>query len=132
MDIDPEKRNGLLETAALAGSETVEGITLRPVTSATWSLLVRLRNTFITGEAGEGDYAFAVWSFVYLHSRPIEDIRRRIASTDDLRADIYAFMDARPPASMFHFLPWITSQVESVAATITAAQGGGGPADPKA
>jgi hypothetical protein len=128
MDIDPEKRSGLLEQAAYIGNETVGGLALRPVTSATWSLLARLKNSFITGE-NAGDYAFAVYSFVYLHSVPLIDIRRRIATLDDLTADIYEFMDTRAPGDMFQFLGWITRQVEMVAATITSS-GGSGPSAP--
>lgn len=118
MDIDPEKRESLLEASALGGEEQINSITLRPVTAATWSLLARLKNSFVTGEQ-DGDYAFAVCSFIYLHSMPISDIRRRIATIDDLRADIYEWMDHRAPADLFSFTPWITSQMERVAATIT-------------
>lgn len=117
-DIDPEKRTGLLEQAALGGNETIGGLELRPVTAATWSLLSRLKNSFVTGEQ-DGDYAFAVYSFIYLHSMPISDIRRRIATIDDLKADIYEWMDSKAPADMFAFTPWITGQMERVAATIT-------------
>jgi hypothetical protein len=120
MDIDPEKRESLLEASALGGEETINGITLRPVTAATWSLMARLKNSFVTGEQ-DGDYAFAVYSFIYLHSMPISDIRRRIATIDDLRADVYEWMDKQGPADMFAFTPWITGQMERVAATITQA-----------
>jgi hypothetical protein len=118
MDIDPEKREGLLEAAALGATNEIEGAELRPVTAATWSLLARLKNGFVTGQQ-DGDYAFAVYSFVYLHSRPISDIRKRIATIDDLRADIYQFMDSQAVGSVFAYVPWITSQMEQVAATIT-------------
>jgi hypothetical protein len=118
MDIDPEKRDVLLEASALGGEEQIAGLTLRPVTAATWSLLTRLKNSFVTGEP-DGDYAFAVYSFIYLHSMPITDIRRRIATLDDLRADVYEWMDGQAPADMFAFTPWITGQMERVAATIT-------------
>jgi hypothetical protein len=118
MDIDPEKRDVLLEASALGGEEQIAGITLRPITAATWSLLTRLKNSFVTGEP-DGDYAFAVYSFIYLHSMPITDIRRRIATLDDLRADVYEWMDKQAPADMFAFTPWITGQMERVAATIT-------------
>lgn len=120
MDIDPEKRTSLLEAAALGGSEEVNGIELRQVTAATWSLLARLKNSFVTGEQ-DGDYAFGVYSFVFLHSKPIADIRRRVATIDELKADIYDFMDTRPVEDLFAFVPWITSQMERVAATITQA-----------
>ena len=118
MDIDPEKREGLLEAAALGATNEIEGgAELRPVTAATWSLLARLKNGFVTGQQ-DGDYAFAVYSFVYLHSKPISDIRKRIATIDDLRADIYEFMDAQAVGSVFAYVPWITGQMEQVAATI--------------
>lgn len=118
MDIDPEKRDVLLEASALGGEEQIAGITLRPITAATWSLLTRLKNSFVTGEP-DGDYAFAVYSFIYLHSMSITDIRRRISTLDDLRADVYEWMDKQAPADMFAFTPWITGQMERVAATIT-------------
>jgi hypothetical protein len=119
MDIDPEKREGLLEAAALSGNETVNGLNLRPVTSATWSLLARLGNSFVTGQKDD-DYAWSVYSFVYLHSKPLSDIRRKVATLDDLRGDIYEWMDTRPVEDVFKFVPYITRQIEQVAATITA------------
>jgi hypothetical protein len=118
MDIDPEKREGLLEAAALGATSEIEGAELRPVTAATWSLLARLKNGFVTGQQ-DGDYAFAVYSFVYLHSKPIAEIRKRIATIDDLRADIYEFMDSQAVGNVFVYVPWITGQMEQVAATIT-------------
>jgi hypothetical protein len=130
MDIDPEKREGLLEAAALSGNETVHGFNLRPVTSATWSLLARLGNSFVTGQKDE-DYAWSVYSFVYLHSKPLSDIRRKVATLDDLRGDIYEWMDTRPVEDVFKFVPYITRQIEQVAATITAIAPSGD-ASPKA
>ena len=130
MDIDPEKREGLLEASALAGNETVNGLELRPVTSATWSLLARLGNSFVTGQKDD-DYAWSVYSFVYLHSKPLSDIRRKIATLDDLRGDIYEWMDTRPVEDVFKFVPYITRQIEQVAATITAIAPSGD-ASPKA
>ncbi len=119
MDIDPEKRTGLLEAAALSGNETVNDLNLRPVTSATWSLLARLGNSFVTGHKDD-DYAWSVYSFVYLHSKPLSEIRRKVATLDDLRGDIYEWMDTRPVEDVFKFVPYITRQIEQVAATITA------------
>lgn len=119
MDIDPEKREGLLEAAALSGNETVNGLNLRPVTSATWSLLARLGNSFVTGQKDD-DYAWSVYSFVYLHSKPLSEIRRKVATLDDLRGDIYEWMDTHPVEDVFKFVPYITRQIEQVAATITA------------
>jgi hypothetical protein len=130
MDIDPEKRQGLLEAAALSGNETVNGLNLRPVTSATWSLLARLGNSFVTGQKDE-DYAWSVYSFVYLHSKPLAEIRRKVATLDDLRGDIYEWMDTRPVEDVFKFVPYITRQIEQVAATITAIAPSGD-ASPKA
>lgn len=130
MDIDPEKREGLLEAAALGATSEMEGAELRPVTAATWSLLARLKNGFVTGQQ-DGDYAFAVYSFVYLHSKPIAEIRKRIATIDDLRADIYEFMDSQAVGNVFVYVPWITGQMEQVAATITQSTPTE-PTDPKA
>lgn len=118
-DIDPEKRAEILETAVLGGSENINGLSLRPVTSATWSLLSRLGNSFVTGKTSDNDYSFAVYSFVYIHSQPLSKIRSRIATMSQLEADIYEFMDARPIGEAFSYTDWITRQVEAVAATIT-------------
>lgn len=119
-DIDPERRAERLETAVLGGNQVINGVELRPVTSATWSLLSRLGNSFVTASSAQDkDYSFAVYSFVYLHSKPISEIRRKIATIDDLRADIYEFMDTRPVEDVFGFVPYITAQMEQIAATIT-------------
>lgn len=132
MDIDPENREGLLEAAALSGNETVNGLELRPVTSATWSLLARLGNSFVTGKKDD-DYAWAVYSFIYLHSKPLALIRRKVALLDELRAEIYEWMDTRPVEDVFAFVPYITRQIEQIAATITrVAPATGEPGDPKA
>jgi len=119
-DMDPERRAEVLETAVLGGNQVINGVELRPVTSATWSLLSRLGNSFVTG-AQDGDYAFAVYSFVYLHSKPLSEVRRKIATIDDLRADIYEFMDTRPVEDVFRFVPYITAQMQQIGATITQA-----------
>ena len=116
-DLDPERRAEILETAVLGGNQIINSIEVRPVTSATWSLLTRLGNSFVTGEQNN-DYAFAVYSFVYLHSKPISDIRRRISTIDDLRADIYEWMDSNEVANVFSFTPWITEQMKAVAASM--------------
>jgi len=118
MDIDPEKREGLLEASVLQGNQNINGLSLRPVTSATWSLLTRLDNPFITG-AQNTDHAFAVYSFVWLHSKPLGEVRRLVCDTDMLRATVYEWMDTRPVGEMFSFVPWITQQVEMVALSIT-------------
>ena len=118
MDIDPEKRDILLETAVLQGNETVNGLSLRPITSATWSLLTRQDNPFITG-AKNTDYAFAVYSFVWMHNRSLSEVRRMVGDPEALKAAIYEWMDTRPVGEMFEFVPWITNQVEIVAMSIT-------------
>ena len=118
MDIDPEKREGLLEASVLQGNQNINGLSLRPVTSATWSLLTRLDNPFITGVQNT-DHSFAVYSFVWLHSKPLSEVRRLVSDTGLLRATVYEWMDTRPVGEMFSFVPWITQQVEMVALSIT-------------
>jgi hypothetical protein len=42
-----------------------------------------------------------------------------VATIDDIKADVYEWMDKQAPADMFAFTPWITGQMERVAASIT-------------
>ena len=129
MDIDPEKRTELLEAAALAGDETIAGLTLRPMTGATWSLHQRLKRA--AGEEDGDDWSFNVFSFVYIHSAPIDQLRARYAQPAALCADIFDFMNRRQPAEAFYFKEWMTRQLaQNNASMIQAA--GAGPDDPKA
>ena len=72
-NIDPEKRTGLLEQAALSGAETIGGLNLRPMTAATWSLHQRIKRA--AGEEDGDDWSFNIFSFAYLHSQPVEKLR---------------------------------------------------------
>ena len=96
MDIDPEKRTGLLEQAALAGEETINGLTLRPMTAATWSLHQRVKRA--AGEQDGEDWSFNIFSFVFINSQPVAKLRACYAAPGALLADIFDFMAERQPA----------------------------------
>jgi hypothetical protein len=130
MDIDPEKRASLLEDSVLGGEETVEGLKLRPMTAATWSLHQRLKKAADDSE-GE-DWSFNVFSFVFLHNRPTDKLRAYYARPSLLLPEVYEFMDTRSPTDALKFKPWMERQMEQFAATITqSAIGGDADADPK-
>lgn len=129
MDIDPEKRTGLLEQAALAGEETINGLTLRPMTAATWSLHQRIKRT--AGEQDGEDWSFNIFSFVYIHSQPVAKLRACYATPQSLLADIFDFMLERQPADAVAWKEWMERQMAQFSASMTQALGGG-LEDPKA
>ena len=130
MDIDPEKRTGLLEQAALAGEEEIGGLTLRPMTAATWSLHQRIKRA--AGEQDGEDWSFNIFSFVFIHSQPINKLRASYARPDALLAEIFDFMAEKQPADAMLWKEWMERQMSQFSASITAAVGGAAPEDPKA
>ena len=129
MDIDPEKRSGLLEQAALAGEEEIGGLTLRPMTAATWSLHQRIKRA--AGEQDGDDWSFNIFSFVFIHSQPVIKLRAFYARPEALVADIFDFMSERQAADAVLWKEWMERQMQQFSASMTQAIGGGGE-DPKA
>lgn len=127
--IDPEKRSGLLEQAALAGEEEIGGLTLRPMTAATWSLHQRIKRA--AGEQDGDDWSFNVFSFVFVHSQPVRKLRAFYARPEALVADIFDFMSERQAADAVLWKEWMERQMQQFSASMTQAIGGGGE-DPKA
>lgn len=128
MDIDPEKRTGLLEQAALAGEETINGLTLRPMTAATWSLHQRVKRA--AGEQDGEDWSFNIFSFVFINSQPVAKLRACYAAPGALLADIFDFMAERQPADAIAWKEWMERQMEQFSASMTQALGAGSE-DPK-
>jgi hypothetical protein len=116
-DIDPEKRTGLLEQAALSGAETIGGLNLRPMTAATWSLHQRIKRA--AGEEDGDDWSFNIFSFAYLHSQPVEKLRANYARPAALLSEIFDFMGEHHPAEAMTWKPWMELQMEQFAATLT-------------
>ena len=129
MDIDPEKRSGLLEQAALAGEEEIGGLTLRPMTAATWSLHQRIKRA--AGEQDGDDWSFNIFSFVFVHSQPVSKLRAFYARPEALVADIFDFMSERQAADAVLWKEWMERQMQQFSASMTQVIGGGGE-DPKA
>ena len=129
MDIDPEKRSGLLEQAALAGEEEIGGLTLRPMTAATWSLHQRIKRA--AGEQDGDDWSFNIFSFVFIHSQPVAKMRATYARPEVLLAEIFDFMAGRQPADAALWKDWMARQMEQHSASMMQALGAG-PEDPKA
>ena len=129
MDIDPEKRSGLLEQSALAGEEEIGGLTLRPMTAATWSLHQRIKRA--AGEQDGDDWSFNIFSFVFIHSQLVSKLRAFYARPEALVADIFDFMSERQAADAVLWKEWMERQMQQFSASMTQAIGGGGE-DPKA
>ena len=125
MDIDPEKREGLLETAALGGEETIAGLTLRPMTAATWSLHQRLKRA--AGELDGEDWSLNIFSFAYIHSQPINKLRASYARPEALLGEVFDFMAERSPGDAMLWKPWFERQMEQFSASITQAVSAGDP-----
>jgi hypothetical protein len=131
-DIDPEKRTGLLEQAALGGEETINGLALRPMTYGTYSLYQRLKTA--AGESSETDFSFAIAAAVFIHSQPVEKLRANYARPHQLIEEIFDFMNQRPPQDFVAWMPWVGGQMQQFNASLTQAASlpGGGEGDPKA
>ncbi|NBW13478.1 MAG: hypothetical protein EBR82_36280 [Caulobacteraceae bacterium] len=119
MDIDPEKRQGLLEAAALGGEETIAGLALRPMTAASWSLHQRLKRA--AGELDGEDWSFNIFSFAYIHSQPVAKLRASYARPETLLGEVFDFMAERGPADAMLWKPWFERQMEQFSASITQA-----------
>lgn len=133
MDIDPEKRQGLLETAACEGEQDISGLRLRPMTLATWSLHKRIRAA-ANDNLGE-DWSFDLMSFVYLHQAAEDRLRGYFGRPEALLSEIYDFMANRPASDVPLLQPWVKEQMEQFTATLTASESGAPSApvsDPKA
>jgi hypothetical protein len=117
MDIDPEKRTGLLEQAALGGEETIGGLTLRPIVATTQSLYMRLMQT--CQEEGPVDSLFQISALVYLHSRPISTLTLLYTKPGQLAAQVLAFMADKTYEDIIQFREWCLRQAEEFDATRT-------------
>jgi hypothetical protein len=126
-DIDPEKRAEMLETAALGGTEEINGITLRPMTYGTYSLIQRIKNA--AGESGASDFSFTIAACAYIHSQPVEKLRTHYARPSVLIEEIFDFMNSRPVADFAAWMPWVGNQMEQFNASITQASSSYGDGD---
>ena len=118
MDIDPEKRSGLLEQAALGGSENINGLELRPMTLGTWSLHRRIKAS--ANETYGEDWTFDLMAFVFLHNAPEQKLRASFGRPEALVPEIFDFMQTRHPSDVAAFQPWVKSQMDQFSASLTA------------
>jgi hypothetical protein len=130
MDIDPEKRTGLLEQAALGGTETIGGLELRPMTAATWSLHQRLKRA--AGDPDGDDWSLNLFSFVWLHSQPTAKLRGSYSKPEAMLPEVFDFMSSKQAAEAINWKDWMERQMEQFAASMTAStSAAGGTAGPK-
>jgi len=116
MDIDPEKREGLLEAAALGGQETIGGLTLQPMTGLSYTIHNKVKG--IAGAQSE-DLIFSLFSFAYVHAQPVEKLRSLFATPHVLLDEIVGFMSEHEPGDAFIWKPWSERQMEQLHASIT-------------
>jgi hypothetical protein len=128
MDIDPEKRSGLLEQAALAGEENIGDLTLWPMTYGTHSFYERIR--IACEEQGNVDENFAKAAFVFIHSKPKSYLASQYPYPKKLAAEVAAFMLEHPFGYFAQFDEWAGRQMAQYRASMTASAGSGAD-DPK-
>lgn len=114
IEIDPEKRDGLLRQAVLGGEEVVQGINLRPMTNGSLSLWRELA-ALNDGYRKEG--TFSVYSMVFLQSAPQEKIRAAFTNPNKLLPEIFDFMESRPLGDDKHFQEWYDRQIKMIVAS---------------
>jgi hypothetical protein len=130
MDIDPEKRTGLLEQAALGGTETIGGLELRPMTAATWSLHQRLKRA--AGDPDGEDWTLNLFSFIWLHAQPVAKLRASYSKPEQMLPEIFDFMATKQAAEALLWKEWMERQMEQFAASMTdSGTSPGGIAGPK-
>ena len=117
MDIDPEKRTGLLEQAALSGEEEIGGLKLRPMTYGTHSYLQRLK--LACEEQGGIDDNFYKAAFVFLHCKPVAYLAANYAHPQKIAAEIVEFMFGKPYSYFQQFEEWRDRQISQYAASVT-------------
>lgn len=128
MDIDPEKRTGLLEQAALGGTETIGGLELRPMTAATWSLHQRLKRA--AGDPDGDDWSLNLFSYIWLHSQPVAKLRASYAKPESMLPEVFDFMASKQAGEAIQWKGWMERQMETFAASLTETAAGG-PEGPK-
>jgi hypothetical protein len=116
MDIDPEKRTELLESAALAGDETIGGLTLRPMDYGTYMLWQRV--CAFCMEKGPLDDAFVSAAFVYLHSKPDEYLAARFCRIESLAQEVVMFAMKKPAGYFRIFQEWQARQTDQFKASL--------------
>ena len=114
IDIDPEKREGLLRQAALGGEEAIEGLTLRPMTNGTLSLW---RELALLNEGYRKESSFSVYSMVFLQSQPQSKIRASFSDPSKLLPEVFDFMESRPLGDLKNFREWYDRQIEMIVAS---------------
>lgn len=114
IDIDPEKREGLLRQAALGGEEVIEGLTLRPMTNGTKSLWCELA---ALSDGNRRDAGFNIYSMVFLQSQPQSKIRASFSDPSKLLPELYDFMENRPLGDYTKFRQWYDRQIEMIVAS---------------
>jgi len=118
-DTDPEQRAAALENAVLGGDQTIAGLTLRPMTAATWSLHQRLKRA--AGESSGDDWSLNIFSFIFIHSQPVEKLRAAFSQPAVLLGEVFDFMQGRGPAEASIWRGWMETQMEQFTASLTQA-----------
>jgi hypothetical protein len=129
-DIDPEKRDHLLEASALTAEQTIRGLNLRPMNWTTYSLYNRIKDS----ASASSEPTFTILLFVYLHCAPEAKLRANCAKPEALLPEVFDFMQSRAAHEYKDLETWALAQLEQFAASTTAADNsiGGGLGDPKA
>lgn len=113
-DIDPEKRAELLDNAACGTTQTIGGLTLRPMTAFSFSVWSRLKAA--AGDQG-GDWALSTFAFAYAHSAPLKKLREGYANPKAMLGDVCDMMASRPASDAALFIPFLAEQLDQLGAS---------------
>ena len=131
-DIDPEKRQGLLETAACEGKQSVGGVELKPFRMGSYSFYLRLLGFLKTTPASDEHTTYCALAFV--HSLPEERLAALFSRPELLVPELFAFMQNVSMPQYKEIESWGDSQYAQWEASKTVENGLSleGISDPKA
>lgn len=107
-DIDPEKRKGLLETAACEGEQIIGGVKLKPLRMGSVSFYVRLLAYLKTSPSS--DELTSYCSLAFVHSLPSERLSSVFGRPELIVHDLYRFMEATSMQQYRQFVEWGDTQ----------------------
>lgn len=107
-DIDPEKRQGLLETAACEGEQVISGLTLRPLRMGSVSFYVRLLAFLKTSPSSDELTSYCALAFV--HSLPSERLSSVFGRPELIVPELYRFMQETSMSQYRKLVEWGDTQ----------------------
>jgi hypothetical protein len=86
--LQSNKRND----AFISGEGSISGLPVRPFTAGSLLICKRVGNSLVSGEKSE-DPEFDVLSFIYIHTAPIEEVRKNAFNKETFWASVTKWAD---------------------------------------